>query len=196
MNMNKKKGFTIVELVIVIAVIAILAAVMIPTFSNITKKANAVAALEKAKNASSALLAVNNGSMAEGTVFVVCDKNEAKWFFEFKNNSLKEVSEESEPKIENYLTNATGLYVSADVVKVQKNNDANATVTFDETKGGKNLMEAVFGAEKTITCKDKLGLECTVTNGEGENAKDYGFYYAPDIATDVVVLLPAATTGN
>ena len=37
---NNKKGFTIVELVIVIAVIAILAAVMIPTFGGIIEKAN------------------------------------------------------------------------------------------------------------------------------------------------------------
>lgn len=36
----KKKGFTIVELVIVVAVIAILAAVLIPTFSDLVKKAN------------------------------------------------------------------------------------------------------------------------------------------------------------
>lgn len=40
MNKQKKKGFTIVELVIVIAVIAILAAVLIPTFSGLIKKAN------------------------------------------------------------------------------------------------------------------------------------------------------------
>ena len=39
MKRNNKKGFTIVELVIVIAVIAILAAVLIPTFSSIIKKA-------------------------------------------------------------------------------------------------------------------------------------------------------------
>ncbi len=37
---NKRRAFTIVELVIVIAVIAILAAVMIPTFGGIIKKAN------------------------------------------------------------------------------------------------------------------------------------------------------------
>ena len=37
---SKKKGFTLVELVIVIAVVAILAAVLIPTFSNLVKKAN------------------------------------------------------------------------------------------------------------------------------------------------------------
>ncbi len=40
MRNTNKKGFTIVELVIVVAVIAILAAVLIPTFSGIIKKAN------------------------------------------------------------------------------------------------------------------------------------------------------------
>jgi len=40
MRKTNKKGFTIVELVVVIAVIAILAAVLIPTFSGIIKKAN------------------------------------------------------------------------------------------------------------------------------------------------------------
>ena len=39
MKKMNKKGFTITELVIVIAVIAILAGVMIPTFSGIVKKA-------------------------------------------------------------------------------------------------------------------------------------------------------------
>ena len=39
MKKNMKKGFTITELVIVIAVIAVLAAVMIPTFASIVKKA-------------------------------------------------------------------------------------------------------------------------------------------------------------
>jgi len=51
-----RKGFTIVELVIVIAVIAILAAVMIPTFSGMIKKANESAALQEATNTYKALL--------------------------------------------------------------------------------------------------------------------------------------------
>lgn len=46
-----KKGFTIVELVIVIAVIAILAAVLIPTFTSATEKAKESAALQNARNA-------------------------------------------------------------------------------------------------------------------------------------------------
>ena len=40
MNKKTRRGFTIVELVIVIAVIAILAAVLIPTFASVIKKAN------------------------------------------------------------------------------------------------------------------------------------------------------------
>ena len=47
---NNRKGFTIVELVIVIAVIAILAAVLIPTFGNIIEKANNSKLLQQLKN--------------------------------------------------------------------------------------------------------------------------------------------------
>ena len=49
-KMNNKKGFTIVELVIVIAIIAILAAVLIPTFSNVIEKSRASAALQAGKS--------------------------------------------------------------------------------------------------------------------------------------------------
>lgn len=51
MKRNNKKGFTIVELVIVIAVIAILSAVLIPTFGGIIADANETSRDQKAKNA-------------------------------------------------------------------------------------------------------------------------------------------------
>ncbi len=50
MKNTTKKGFTIVELVIVIAVIAILAAVLIPTFSNLINKANTSSDKQLVKN--------------------------------------------------------------------------------------------------------------------------------------------------
>ena len=52
---NNKKGFTIVELVIVIAVIAILAAVLIPTFAGIIKKANLSADQQAVRQMNTAL---------------------------------------------------------------------------------------------------------------------------------------------
>ena len=51
MRKNNRKGFTIVELVIVIAVIAVLATVLVPTFGNVIEKANKSKDLQAAKSA-------------------------------------------------------------------------------------------------------------------------------------------------
>ena len=59
MKKNNKKGFTIVELVIVIAVIAILAAVLIPTFSSIIKKAKVNNDIQLVRNLNTALATAN-----------------------------------------------------------------------------------------------------------------------------------------
>ena len=64
MKKMNKKGFTIVELVIVIAVIAILAAVLIPTFSNIVEKANDSTAMQEARNTYTEYLAEVNAQPA------------------------------------------------------------------------------------------------------------------------------------
>ena len=65
MRKNNRKGFTIVELVIVIAVIAILAGVLITTFASIISKANASKALQEAQNAykEAYALAVSDGKI-------------------------------------------------------------------------------------------------------------------------------------
>ncbi|MBQ2944986.1 MAG: type II secretion system protein [Clostridia bacterium] len=59
MKKTNKKGFTLVELVIVIAVIAILAAVMIPAFTTIVDKAQESKALQEVKAAYNIQLAVD-----------------------------------------------------------------------------------------------------------------------------------------
>ena len=65
MKKMNKKGFTIVELVIVIAVIAILAAVMIPTFSSVVTNAKNSANLQEAKSAYSVY--ISDTLLANGT---------------------------------------------------------------------------------------------------------------------------------
>ena len=67
MKNTNKKGFTIVELVIVIAVIAILAAVLIPTFVGLVNKANVASDTALVKNLNTALAADTDGckTMAE-----------------------------------------------------------------------------------------------------------------------------------
>lgn len=68
-NNKKKRGFTIIELVIVIAVIAILAGVLIPTFSSVIEKANKSARLQTATAAlTAALLTQKDGALDDETV--------------------------------------------------------------------------------------------------------------------------------
>lgn len=55
MRNNKRKGFTIVELVIVIAVIAILAAVLIPTFTSLINSAKEAADIQLVRNLNTTL---------------------------------------------------------------------------------------------------------------------------------------------
>lgn len=55
--MKNQKGFTLVELIIVIAVIGVLAAILIPVFANVIEKSNKSSALSDAKNATETYIA-------------------------------------------------------------------------------------------------------------------------------------------
>ena len=71
-----KQGFTIVELVIVIAVIGILAGVLIPTFSNVISSANEAADLNEAQNslkAYSGYISSQGKELSDGAIFNVRD---------------------------------------------------------------------------------------------------------------------------
>lgn len=82
MTMKLKKGFTLVELVVVIAVIVILSAILIPTFANVTQKANEAAKVAALKGAKEDLL----------TEYY--DLDESNLIFEYKGKYYKNVQNE------------------------------------------------------------------------------------------------------
>ena len=79
MKRNNKKGFTIVELVIVIAVIAILSAVLIPTFGSIIDQANESAAQQEARNEYTEYL-IDNPTADIDYVFIDNTEGDDYWF--------------------------------------------------------------------------------------------------------------------
>ena len=86
MKKMNKKGFTIVELVIVIAVIAILAAVLIPTFSGVVDKANQSSALQVATSTMKSTLAMSDyGTITDNTQFIIVKGEAVSYKFEYKN---------------------------------------------------------------------------------------------------------------
>ena len=76
---SRKKGFTLVELVIVIAVVAILAAVLIPTFSSLVKKAN-LSADQQAVRQINTLLATEFATEKPETLKEVVDMLDANGY--------------------------------------------------------------------------------------------------------------------
>ena len=70
---NNRKGFTTVELVIVITVIAILATVLIPTFSNLITKANQSSAMQQANGIYKNLLIEHADNLANFDGYIAVD---------------------------------------------------------------------------------------------------------------------------
>ena len=99
LNRNKK-GFTIVELVIVIAVIAILAGVLIPTFAGIISKANESKALQESQNAIKVVVTecvIKGITVPQATVYYfdkAATEDDAKVIYkaEYTNGKLGEIT--------------------------------------------------------------------------------------------------------
>jgi len=89
--MNKKnlrKGFTTVELVIVIAVIAILATALIPTFGGLINSANETAAMNEARQIYNDFL-LDHAAAATGESADFLIKTTDGYYYEVENGSLK-----------------------------------------------------------------------------------------------------------
>ena len=144
MKHTNKKGFTIVELVIVIAVIAILAAVLIPNLSALVTKANKSAAMQEAKAAMDNDLINANGDLANMEKYVSTD-GKVQYYV-----------------VGNYVADAT-----------LENGDKKATiasdgkVTVDDTNSDKvvHAYNGFYNATSTTYTYTKGEYTCTFANG-------------------------------
>ena len=110
MKKMNKKGFTIVELVIVIAVIAILSAVLIPTFSGVVADANKTAVVADAKAKYQEYMTANITNYEKDVVYVDADK---KMVVIIKDSQIVEVT------VEDKKTSAVEI-ASATVAEYEK----------------------------------------------------------------------------
>ena len=187
-KLNNKKGFTIVELVIVIAVIGILAGVLIPTFSSVIDSAKESSALQEAKATLENMLAINNGSIASKTKFVVCDvakdnsKATVQYTYSYENSKLNLVDNVEE------FTDTDTIYVNTELVKFVTNSKTELE-SFDGA--GEILVKAVFGVDRTGSVSwvpDKNQIKVKKTSASTELTINVA--YTPDVSKSTVVVIP------
>ena len=195
MKKLNNKGFTIVELVIVIAVIAILASVLIPTFSGVVGKANESSALQTARStltnalnmSSTAQLAGQTSSGGYRTMFVVNG-----YAYGYTGNELKAI---------NYPTSNTTVFKHAvpsanpavpapgengfntiliAAENLKNDNNAHETPQENDTFTIQKVSDVIkaWSDENKLGCTDFTG-ECKVTYVDGH----YYVNYSPATGT-------------
>ena len=202
--MKNRKGFTIVELVIVIAVIAILAAVLIPTFSGVIQKSNASAALQEATSVMKSTLAMSETAiLSENTMFIEGGDNGVTYEFKYAGNKIQAVEKPTSGfvklvPIAGGTKSAYGetkydrIIVSAELIS------EGSPCTFAANTSTKvvKIIKEVFGAtEATIVATPndfadtnaKCALKVTI---ESEDTI-IGVYVNSDYPADVVTFIPA-----
>ena len=168
----RRAGFTIVELVIVIAVVAVLAAVLIPTFSNIINKANESAALQEATNAYKEYVVENAGSgNIENDLYVEVEEG----YIHFVNG----VAEKTDGKyvVTEIPDDAYIVPYTLAVFKLGENGEAVHKVTNDSIPSlnfttDNYELNLVDGSQLYTNCFDAKGNSC-IKVGSGSNTGSF-----------------------
>ena len=160
---KSKKGFTIVELVIVIAVIGILAAVLIPTFTSVIDNA----AQSNIKNASTTLLADQaDATLPAGVVIVSGDY----YAVVGSDHQVGEVTKGD------YITKKTeASYVKAGSIFV-------TGVTYYSDNTGSTKVDSPQATNIASYFVEVIGTKDSV---------NYTVYNNNDLSNDVIVYVPA-----
>ena len=209
MKNKLKKGFTIVELVIVIAVIAILAAVLIPTFSSITNSARESAALQEAKSGSETILALTTGTLPEDSAFLVAEDDEDNtndYTFTFTERKIQAAASEfsvlnecrrDDVAIDTARTEGEGyiVYVSIDALTV----DVNGQVTATDAKIDQHVANRILAAlDITASVDEAARTYDTLSSGRdyiiwkytsGGTTYNFNIYWTSDFNKTLIAFM-------
>lgn len=207
---NNKKGFTIVELVVVIAVIAILAAVLIPTFSSITNSARESAALQEAKSGSETVLALTTGTLPENSAFIVADDEESDtndYTFVFAGQKIQNVnalidfdSVLNKCKRNDVMTSGSAtvgyiVFVSADAMTLDEEDqvtDVDATI---DTHVANRILAALnipaAGATYTYTLAQNRNYAMWTSSGI-----EFNIYWTSDFNPTLIAFMGGNVAGE
>lgn len=165
MRKTNKKGFTIVELVIVIAVVAILAAVLIPTFVSVTKKANESNDVQAARNMNTFLAAAK---VTDGVDSIL---------------DVYDIFEDSGYSVENYkpLYSGRHYYYDKQYNQIVYVNEADNTIIYPAEHKGETRGDHDWFSLSMSVAKTKEPAAGNYTNASGTitatvtNTEEYAY---------------------
>ena len=198
MKKFNKKGFTIVELVIVIAVIGILAGVLIQTFSGITQRANETAAMQEATSGRNAILALTEGQMPENTMFYILDynstdsKSTAKYAFKYVDGAM-DLQDSATATCVPYMNGEYTCYIASEEAK--DDDESNKLPNNTVISGYAVVITQYAGYNATThtytNCKaEKDHYVITFgTSADAENRVVINVYWSGDLNNSLIVFL-------
>lgn len=174
-----KKGFTIVELVIVIAVIAILAAVLIPTFANLVDKANETVDMQLVKQMNTVLEAEE---IVDGKPSTIIDAKKV-----LENNGIVQFKPVD--------SNNIFYWVSTKNIVLLYNNSKNKVIYPKEYVKEQKLETTWFDLNYT---EDDVDIKPVITPNEGQSVIEalIEAINSGNAAKDIYVTLPKNTNIN
>ena len=187
--MQNKKGFTIVELVIVIAVIAVLAAVLIPTFADVISKAKDSKATQEAKNAYTQFMIENaqEGDLAQLYIFkadkkrfVAIRDGVPQGIFSSRDEALRSLTDDPEYYL--YKTTVKNLFgVKKGSIIVDNDGSDDTPSTFEEIK--LKYGDHYFGGDANDRTVVSSEVKVYLRGGEGLERLDHKYYEVEIVAS-------------
>jgi len=173
------KGFTIVELVIVIAVIGILAAVLIPTFSNVIESANETADLQEAQStlkAYTAYMTSKGSPLTDGAVFKIEETGRTYVFYKgelHKFDATKESNTLSDDKVAPAVYVGKGIYACNKVFSEFVDGDQPGQTDDGYITFFYNDLKAIEFEDGSLKCSIYPGLVLACDNSFSNASPDY-----------------------